>query len=81
MCPNTSLAALIERETVSRAPPPIAHIKQHTSKYVHAYLTTRLPFKHWALRFFFYFIFLSILFIPVMVKLNFQQPLLNFFSL
>uniref|UniRef100_A0A8C1Z754 Transcriptional repressor NF-X1 n=1 Tax=Cyprinus carpio TaxID=7962 RepID=A0A8C1Z754_CYPCA len=32
MCPNTSLAALIERETVSRAPPPIAHIKQHTSK-------------------------------------------------
>ncbi|XP_052417317.1 transcriptional repressor NF-X1 isoform X10 [Carassius gibelio] len=32
VCPNTSLAALIERETVSRAPPPIAHIKQHTSK-------------------------------------------------
>ncbi|XP_043100969.1 transcriptional repressor NF-X1 [Puntigrus tetrazona] len=32
VCPNTSLAALIERETVSRAPPPIAHIKQHASK-------------------------------------------------
>uniref|UniRef100_A0A671LJ99 Transcriptional repressor NF-X1 n=1 Tax=Sinocyclocheilus anshuiensis TaxID=1608454 RepID=A0A671LJ99_9TELE len=32
VCPNTSLAALIERETVSRAPPPIAHIKQHTTK-------------------------------------------------
>ncbi|XP_058637203.1 transcriptional repressor NF-X1 isoform X2 [Onychostoma macrolepis] len=32
VCPNTSLAALIERESVSRAPPPIAHIKQHTSK-------------------------------------------------
>ncbi|XP_050970763.1 transcriptional repressor NF-X1 [Labeo rohita] len=32
VCPNTSLAALIERETVSRPPPPIAHIKQHTSK-------------------------------------------------
>uniref|UniRef100_A0A672S434 Transcriptional repressor NF-X1 n=1 Tax=Sinocyclocheilus grahami TaxID=75366 RepID=A0A672S434_SINGR len=32
VCPNSSLAALIERETVSRAPPPIAHIKQHTSK-------------------------------------------------
>ncbi|XP_067294233.1 transcriptional repressor NF-X1 isoform X1 [Pseudorasbora parva] len=31
-CPNTSLAALIERETVTRAPPPIAHIKQHNSK-------------------------------------------------
>ncbi|XP_059369674.1 transcriptional repressor NF-X1-like isoform X2 [Carassius carassius] len=32
VCPNTSLAALVERETVSRAPPPIAHIKQQTSK-------------------------------------------------
>ncbi|XP_051970866.1 transcriptional repressor NF-X1-like isoform X2 [Xyrauchen texanus] len=30
MCPNTSLTALIERETVTRAPPPIAHIKQHS---------------------------------------------------
>ncbi|XP_057198696.1 transcriptional repressor NF-X1 [Triplophysa rosa] len=32
VCPNTSLTALIERETVTRAPPPIAHIKQHNSK-------------------------------------------------
>uniref|UniRef100_A0A8C2IK94 Nuclear transcription factor, X-box binding 1 n=1 Tax=Cyprinus carpio TaxID=7962 RepID=A0A8C2IK94_CYPCA len=32
VCPNTSLAALVERETVSRAPPPITHIKQHTCK-------------------------------------------------
>ncbi|XP_076840931.1 LOW QUALITY PROTEIN: transcriptional repressor NF-X1 [Brachyhypopomus gauderio] len=27
-CPNSSLTALMERETASRAPPPIAHIKQ-----------------------------------------------------
>lgn len=40
MCPNTSLAALVERETVSRAPPPITHIKQHTCKYVHTSLYT-----------------------------------------
>nr|XP_055063483.1 transcriptional repressor NF-X1 [Misgurnus anguillicaudatus] len=32
VCPNISLTALIERETVTRAPPPIAHIKQHNSK-------------------------------------------------
>lgn len=31
-CPNTTLTSLIERETVARAPPPIAHIKQHCSK-------------------------------------------------
>ncbi|KAI1889263.1 hypothetical protein AGOR_G00177340 [Albula goreensis] len=31
-CPNSTLTALIERETASRAPPPIAHIKQHSSK-------------------------------------------------
>ncbi|XP_051517466.1 transcriptional repressor NF-X1 isoform X1 [Myxocyprinus asiaticus] len=30
VCPYTSLTALIERETVTRAPPPIAHIKQHS---------------------------------------------------
>ncbi|XP_051572453.1 transcriptional repressor NF-X1-like isoform X2 [Myxocyprinus asiaticus] len=30
VCPNISLTALIERETVARAPPPIAHIKQHS---------------------------------------------------
>ncbi|KAJ8375129.1 hypothetical protein SKAU_G00057090 [Synaphobranchus kaupii] len=31
-CPNATLTALIERETAGRAPPPIAHIKQHSSK-------------------------------------------------
>ncbi|XP_029002432.1 transcriptional repressor NF-X1 [Betta splendens] len=31
-CPNSSLTSLIERETVARAPPPIAHVKQHGSK-------------------------------------------------
>ncbi|XP_030635856.1 transcriptional repressor NF-X1 [Chanos chanos] len=31
-CPNSTLAALIERETTARAPPPIAHIKQHSNK-------------------------------------------------
>ncbi|XP_038829249.1 transcriptional repressor NF-X1-like isoform X2 [Salvelinus namaycush] len=32
-CPNSTLTSLIERDTgVSRAPPPIAHIKQHSSK-------------------------------------------------
>ncbi|KAM9712729.1 transcriptional repressor NF-X1 [Menidia menidia] len=31
-CPNSSLTSLIERETVARAPPPIAHIKQFSSK-------------------------------------------------
>ncbi|TRY83585.1 hypothetical protein DNTS_003485 [Danionella cerebrum] len=30
VCPNVGLAAVIERETVSRAPPPIAHFKQHS---------------------------------------------------
>uniref|UniRef100_A0AAY4BES7 Transcriptional repressor NF-X1 n=1 Tax=Denticeps clupeoides TaxID=299321 RepID=A0AAY4BES7_9TELE len=30
-CPNSTLTALIERETTARAPPPIAHIKQHSS--------------------------------------------------
>uniref|UniRef100_A0A8C5I2J9 Transcriptional repressor NF-X1 n=1 Tax=Gouania willdenowi TaxID=441366 RepID=A0A8C5I2J9_GOUWI len=30
-CPNCSLTSLIERETTMRAPPPIAHIKQHSS--------------------------------------------------
>ncbi|XP_060920938.1 transcriptional repressor NF-X1 [Labrus mixtus] len=30
--PNSSLTSLIERETAARAPPPIAHIKQHSSK-------------------------------------------------
>ncbi|XP_069015721.1 transcriptional repressor NF-X1 [Embiotoca jacksoni] len=32
VCPNSSLTSLIERETAARAPPPIAHIKQHSSK-------------------------------------------------
>ncbi|KAJ8418686.1 hypothetical protein AAFF_G00001850 [Aldrovandia affinis] len=32
VCPNSTLTALIERETAGRAPPPIAHIKQHSSK-------------------------------------------------
>ncbi|XP_072544158.1 transcriptional repressor NF-X1 [Salminus brasiliensis] len=32
VCPNTTLTALIERETAARAPPPIAHIKQYNSK-------------------------------------------------
>ncbi|KAJ8010156.1 hypothetical protein DPEC_G00072050, partial [Dallia pectoralis] len=32
-CPNSTLTSLIERDTgISRAPPPIAHIKQHCSK-------------------------------------------------
>lgn len=31
-CPNSTLTSLIERETAVRAPPPIAHIKQHSSK-------------------------------------------------
>lgn len=31
-CPNSTLTSLIERETTGRAPPPIAHIKQHSSK-------------------------------------------------
>ncbi|XP_063063115.1 transcriptional repressor NF-X1 isoform X2 [Engraulis encrasicolus] len=31
-CPNSTLTALIVRETSARAPPPIAHIKQHSSK-------------------------------------------------
>uniref|UniRef100_A0A3P8XS24 Transcriptional repressor NF-X1 n=1 Tax=Esox lucius TaxID=8010 RepID=A0A3P8XS24_ESOLU len=31
-CPNSTLTSLIERDTgISRAPPPIAHIKQHSS--------------------------------------------------
>ncbi|KAL1006888.1 hypothetical protein UPYG_G00078520 [Umbra pygmaea] len=33
VCPNSTLTSLIERDIgVSRAPPPIAHIKQHSSK-------------------------------------------------
>ncbi|XP_062235425.1 transcriptional repressor NF-X1 [Platichthys flesus] len=31
-CPNSTLTSLIDRESASRAPPPIAHIKQHSSK-------------------------------------------------
>lgn len=31
-CPNSTLTSVIERETAARAPPPIAHIKQHSSK-------------------------------------------------
>uniref|UniRef100_A0A3Q3W143 Transcriptional repressor NF-X1 n=1 Tax=Mola mola TaxID=94237 RepID=A0A3Q3W143_MOLML len=31
-CPNSTLTLLIEREMAMRAPPPIAHIKQHSSK-------------------------------------------------
>eukprot|EP00066_Takifugu_rubripes_P017064 XP_011606330.1 PREDICTED: transcriptional repressor NF-X1 isoform X1 [Takifugu rubripes] len=31
-CPKTTLTSVIERETAARAPPPIAHIKQHSSK-------------------------------------------------
>ncbi|XP_024135844.1 transcriptional repressor NF-X1 [Oryzias melastigma] len=31
-CPNSSLTAVIERETAVRAPPPIAHIKQQSSR-------------------------------------------------
>ncbi|XP_044196007.1 transcriptional repressor NF-X1 [Thunnus albacares] len=34
VCPNSTLTSLIERETAARAPPPIAHIKQHSSKAV-----------------------------------------------
>lgn len=37
-CPNSTLTSLIERETAARAPPPIAHIKQHSSKYVFLWL-------------------------------------------
>lgn len=33
-CPNSTLTSLIERETAFRAPPPIAHTKQHSSKSV-----------------------------------------------
>ncbi|MEQ2313380.1 Transcriptional repressor NF-X1 [Ameca splendens] len=33
-CPNSSLTSVIEREKAARAPPPIAHIKQHSSKAV-----------------------------------------------
>uniref|UniRef100_A0A3Q3K6N0 Transcriptional repressor NF-X1 n=1 Tax=Monopterus albus TaxID=43700 RepID=A0A3Q3K6N0_MONAL len=32
LCPNSTLTSLIEKETAVRAPPPIAHIKQHSSK-------------------------------------------------
>uniref|UniRef100_A0A8C6UGD8 Nuclear transcription factor, X-box binding 1 n=1 Tax=Neogobius melanostomus TaxID=47308 RepID=A0A8C6UGD8_9GOBI len=32
VCPNSSLSSIIRRETTARAPPPIAHIKQHSSK-------------------------------------------------
>ncbi|KAM4533753.1 transcriptional repressor NF-X1 [Odontesthes bonariensis] len=31
-CPNSTLTSVMERELVARAPPPIAHIKQHSSK-------------------------------------------------
>ncbi|XP_053716490.1 transcriptional repressor NF-X1 [Synchiropus splendidus] len=31
-CPKSTLTSLIERETTTRAPAPIAHIKQHSSK-------------------------------------------------
>ncbi|XP_062850075.1 transcriptional repressor NF-X1 isoform X2 [Trichomycterus rosablanca] len=31
-CPTSTLTALIERETAARAPPPIAHFKQYSSK-------------------------------------------------
>ncbi|XP_042366487.1 transcriptional repressor NF-X1 [Plectropomus leopardus] len=31
-CPTSTLTSLIEREMAVRAPPPIAHIKQHSSK-------------------------------------------------
>lgn len=31
-CPPSTLTALVERETSARAPPPIAHIKQHSGK-------------------------------------------------
>ncbi|KAM3860345.1 transcriptional repressor NF-X1 [Diretmus argenteus] len=34
VCPNSTLTSLIERETTSRAPLPIAHLKQHSSKAV-----------------------------------------------
>ncbi|XP_075994388.1 transcriptional repressor NF-X1 [Genypterus blacodes] len=34
VCPNSSLTSVIERETGTRAPPPIAHVKQHSSKAV-----------------------------------------------
>lgn len=33
-CPNSTLTSLIEREMAMRPPPPIAHIKQHSSKTV-----------------------------------------------
>nr|XP_046227015.1 transcriptional repressor NF-X1 [Scatophagus argus] len=32
VCPNSTLTSVIERETAARAPPPIAHIKQHSNK-------------------------------------------------
>lgn len=32
VCPNSSLSSIIKRETTARAPPPIAHLKQHSSK-------------------------------------------------
>ncbi|KAI4886983.1 hypothetical protein NFI96_023477 [Prochilodus magdalenae] len=32
VCPNSTLISLIERETAARAPPPIAHFKQYSSK-------------------------------------------------
>uniref|UniRef100_A0A1A8NL37 Transcriptional repressor NF-X1 n=2 Tax=Nothobranchius pienaari TaxID=704102 RepID=A0A1A8NL37_9TELE len=31
-CPNSTLTSVIERETTTRAPPPIAHFKQSSSK-------------------------------------------------
>lgn len=31
-CPSSSLSSIIKRETSARAPPPIAHTKQHSSK-------------------------------------------------
>ncbi|KAM9839531.1 transcriptional repressor NF-X1 [Aulostomus maculatus] len=34
VCPKSTLTSLIERETAVRAPVPIAHIKQHSSKVV-----------------------------------------------
>ncbi|XP_012705504.2 transcriptional repressor NF-X1 [Fundulus heteroclitus] len=33
-CPNSTLTAVMERETTARAPPPIAHIKQQSNKAV-----------------------------------------------
>lgn len=31
VCPSSSLSSIIKRESTARAPPPIAHIKQHSS--------------------------------------------------